>query len=1512
MNEKHKLMKPKDPARSGRQASRRAKKWQSRLSAALLCTLLFTVFFPSCKDEDLLPSAGMKADITRADGTLNDGGAGLVRNSDGTWTATRRVPLVGAGRVVNSLSDALVEVGAYEDDDKGVLNLVDIDIENVFSPTSFVGVEALLNQIVSVRDLNHTYAGGQKVGFALRATKDNVLSLDLLTALWIDTYKNGVRNETTGDHLTTFGEESNLLDLGVGNITDGNTTSVYVIEGICEKDFDEIRLGTAGIAAGVADNFEILYAYVGENPIIPAINVDEDNQNTYKLSYEYFENQVTTPGSILEGNQFYGPNERAAFIDDNLTNGPGFDGVIVGNMQPYITVDFGKTIPAGTEIGFYVTTGKALGLTLGNDVEVTTYDNSDNVVDTYHKAEIIGLTVVGGGAYYFNLITKGNCRKATLHFWGINVEFGVTQIQYAYVREPTEVDVSSYINLTDAVVYTPNYRFADPEKEGIEVTYEVTSWPSELGDKQPIITTIQNETSGKKNLLTGMNAIGDYEITATYEINGKQMTTTAIIRREAKPEDYCNIPLINDGSNGEWEAYVDDSWEIDIFNLGHQGDLQNVVNDRTDDYIEAEKSAISLISNRSLIGIKAKGDQSIKPKQNGGIVRTGFIISREENFLKLDVLKFLRIKLFNDGVEVTNSLAFDNNGVSLGLVGNVGSESLARLSIDTDKEFDEMQLWYTGLAGVDIANSLKIYYAFYDEAEEDCANPGEECMQLITNANYGAVAVIKTEGAVTVASSAVNLSYIVDNDAETCADWGVGATVGVGTTIEVTFDEIPKNQEVGFIIGGLTAAASVNLINVIQIHAYNGETPVQGDDATSSGGLLNVKLLGGGDKSYISVIPNGAFDRLDLVFGEGVSALGINRIYGVYLRPDYDGDGVIDCVDDGLLTDITGLTVTSKHFCKEDPAPEFNVIGGVEGKVYTLEFVDNEHSNKIITTQAKLEGKKFVFDENFFTTTLTPGYYSITVKQDVDYNALPLAVHPAETTWLGHNENWNDWSNWSNGVPWDCTDVYIPTRDVKGGNEVIGIPSDFTGISKYPDLKEIRYGNKYSAEYYCDNIYFAPGAELVGQHNLHYSGKVFIDTELKSGYYNLMSAPLQDMVTGDMFIAKKASDWEGWRDDAFGNYFKPIDATTDGSYTAYEEQRTNPFIYQRFWSSGDDKVWNETLSRSSTRDDYDNTEDEAIECDLLTTDWSRTFNSVESAYEKGQGFAVRAGDEGVTNSNYTFHFPKSHTSYHYYNNLGTELKGSGTISRTNAGKLWIDGNTTNPDLSVTLTRESSGNLFLFGNPMMSHIDIQQFLAKNANVSSVLVYDKSQKEYVTISNGASTSSITQIAPMEAVFLQTGSSAQSLAVELSDAMLVQGNSVSRTAAAPNQLRLTATSRGHSASCVVVPSSAASDDYDAREDATLLVGSEEGSGVAVYTVAGGKALSIQRMNQSGRIPVGFYLKEEGNVTLSFDPQGDAWQGWNLVDQQTGKRYPLDSETNLGTVKSGAGRFYLERTGN
>ncbi len=1506
MNEKHKLMKPKDPARIGRQASQRAKKWQSRLSAALLCALLFTVFFPSCKDEDLLPSAGTRVDITRADAAGNS--EGLIQQSDGTWRAMQRVPLVGAGRIIDNFASSLLNVGSgiypLEAD-----NIIDTDLTNTYDVGSLIGADVGAGQIVSIRDLNYTYQKGQKVGFVCRNEDSSVLTLEVLEMFSLELYKEGVKQ---GETYVFDTSKTGLLALGVGNITNGSdeVKKTFVMEITAKDDFDEVRLLKGGVSVNLANVFEVYYAYVGDNPIIPAINDD----NSSSLSSQYFYNEVKAPYKLSSG--YSEELSLSKLIDSELTNGiliETFSGLLA---DPYMTVDFGRVVPAGSEVGFYVTSADVLNIEIGGGIILSTYgENDEKPIEQYEQHSIISLEVAGGGANWFSITTSQDCQKVRIKFDGLNIKLGGFLIRYAYVREPTKVDISSYFTLTNATVYNPNYRFADIDLEqaekdgflGANVTYELIG--AQPYEKATLLTNEYNKT-----VLANMLAQGDYTVQGTFtyedtEGNEHKIVRTCTITRLVKDQTYCNTALINkENIDNKYTAYAPENGDnfeslINIGGVSTTGEYSNVVDPYINNYIQFNNVNIEVGNDIGIVGVR--GSKLIyEPDEEHPAARVGFVIGRSETVLGANVLNFLRIRLLDENGQVVDTgVGKDNNGVSLSLIGT-SSSGQARLSIDTDKPFQAVELYSSGLININLGSTLKVYYAFCEDAAKDCGTPGEECMQLITSANYGATATVIQEGLGNVISVFENFGNMLDGDMETFAIASETVTLASGTTLSVKFNPIPTGTEVGLILSGITGVANLAVIGIEKIVVLSNGNIV-GSTATGDG--IGLKVAGNGDKSYVSITPPSSdqyptINELQFIRGDGVGALDNIKYHGVYLRPDYDRDGVMDCVEDNLTTNIVDLTLQSADICEGD-GTTLKVSGGEEGKTYTI-YIDNykegeANFHKEYQVQLNSEAEFEFIGEEDPTFTLKPDIYYVTVPNPANpdspwVNGKILTVHPNETTWTGRasdSDNWNDWDNWNNGVPWDCTNVYIPNS-----------------VKVYPNLLESE-----GAPCWCNNIYFESGTELIGQHRLHYVEKVFIDKELQSGFYYLMSAPLQDMVTGDMFIAKNASDWEGWRDDAFGNYFKPIDATTDGSYTAYEEQRTNPFIYQRFWSSGDDKVWNETLSRSSTRDDYDNTEDEAIECDLLTTDWSRTFNSVESAYEKGQGFAVRAGDEGVTNSNYTFHFPKSHRSYHYYNNLGTELKGSGTISRTNAGKLWIDGN--NPDLSVKLTRESSGNLFLFGNPMMSHIDIQQFLAKNTKVSSVLIYDKDNKEYVTISKGvstSSTSSITQIAPMEAVFLQTGSSDQPLAVELSDSMLVQGNSVSRTAAAPNQLRLTATSRGHSASCVVVPSSAASDDYDAREDATLLVGSEEGSGVAVYTVAGGKALSIQRMNQSGRIPVGFYLKEEGNVTLSFDPQGDAWRGWNLVDQQTGKRYPLDSETNLGTVKSGAGRFYLERTGN
>ena len=302
------------------------------------------------------------------------------------------------------------------------------------------------------------------------------------------------------------------------------------------------------------------------------------------------------------------------------------------------------------------------------------------------------------------------------------------------------------------------------------------------------------------------------------------------------------------------------------------------------------------------------------------------------------------------------------------------------------------------------------------------------------------------------------------------------------------------------------------------------------------------------------------------------------------------------------------------------------------------------------------------------------------------------------------------------------------------------------------------------------------------------------------------------------------------------------------------------------------------------------------------TDWSRSFNAVETNYEVGQGFALKAGDEPNATP-YHFHFPKSFSTYHYYGINGNSLKGSSITRTEQIGRLW----TAEQINGLTLKRETSGTLYLFGNPFMAHINIKKFLQANySSVSSVKVYKDGQYVDITSSDVADAA---QIAPMQAVFL-TATEGTRLRVTLSEDMLEQGSSSTKlTREMPDQMRLTATSNGHSASCTIVSSSSGNDNYNSREDATLLIGSEEGTGVAVYTIADGKALSIQRMKSATRIPVGFYLKQTGNVSLAFDASDDIWNSWRLKDQQTGRSYPLKGKITLDNVSTGSGRFFLEK---
>ena len=1388
-------------------------------------TLLGTFLFSSCRDEELVPTPyaqGANAGVSHADGTTT---SGLIQNEDGTWTATRRVPLVGVGRMLNNISNALIEVGTWADDAKKV---VDLDLENGFDTgTSGVGVDLLANQIISVYDASHVYAAGQKVGFVIESNS-GVLELDALSDFWLKTFLDGKEQ----DHIT-FSESMNVADLGLGNITGGTSNSLQVVEGTTTKAFDEVRIGYGGVASvSIANTLTIYYAYVGENPIIPAVNKSKASP----ISSEYFNDEVGYVTGV-NWSSYAGRPSLVKLIDDDLDNGIGIE-TLSSLFQPYMTVDFGREVPAGSEVGFYITNGDLLNLSIRGTTEITTYYGEEEA-DNYTLTRIVGLQALGGGSSYLCIKTEKPCTRVKIQFWGVTVKLGVTSVHYAFVREKTEVDVSSYFNLSDAVAYTPHYRFALPQglPDGATIKYDVTG-PSDV--------KIEQGEDGAY-VLKGMNVAGDYTVTATLTVGGKTTTCQSTITRLVKNSEDCSVALINGGENDHtYTATIDEGFSgVEVGGNITNGDINNVVNATKSDYLEYTSVGVDLFTDKSLIKVSGPQGQAI----NGSIknmTRVGFVIGRDAQFLKLDLLKFLRIKLYYNGEEVESKVGDDNNGISLGLIQLENAGKQACVSIETTEQFDAVELFWTGLASVDLGGTLRIYYAYYEDAEATCQNPGEECIQLITNANYNALATSNLKSGLQLGTGTGNLSDIVDNDVTTAST--IVNTANVGSfTLEATFDPITIRgaQEAGFILSTPEGLLDLSVIEASTITAYLGDEKKA--TFTGSVGILGLKVAGIGGRQYISInaLETGElqFDRLELSLG-GLELVKTFLIHGVYFLPDYDGDGFVDCIMDEASTELTDLEITPKDICEGDSV-EIRPVGGIVGGSYTLRFKNLTNGSDLSETTARIdETGALILDETDLISNLTPGSYQIeffsnakTVWND------NFEVHPKKTTWTGNDDSdWTNWNNWTEGEPWGCTDVIIPSPSGSSFNQN-------RLVNYYPVLKA-------SDNAQCNNIHFEPGAELVNQHLLTYS-QALVDMTLESGRYQLVSAPLQSMATGDMYISSR-SDWNTWRPE---NYFTALDNEN------YPVNRFDPKVYQRFWS---EVVSNATASRAYS------TDDPALTAEVLTTDWSRSFNAVSAIYGRGQGFAIRVGEIGESGP-YQFSFPKMQQEYAYYDqNTEAEVGTRESVRRSNSGKLMIDLQFPS---TILLNRENAGTIFLFGNPFMAHISIKQLLDANSGIAAVYVYRGNEDgtgEYITIDNGISTRAYApaEIAPMEAVFIKVNDeeAADYFELNLNPDMLCQKGQADTYNTFIPQLRMTASRNGSSASCVVLHSGEASDGYDSREDAALLVGKEEGTDVAVYTTAGRKALSIQRVNGAARIPVGFYMKRTGDVDLKFEAGDDS----------------------------------------
>lgn len=1237
----------------------------------------------ACRDE-FADLQTMQLDDTRAVTQVgaNDN-TGLLLMSDNTWKATRRVPLTGVGRVIGNMSPGLVSALGGQNQLDAIL---DHDIENSASLAGLATVDAIYSQKISVKDMYRTYSGGQKAGFVYDVTNSSLLNLDVLKLFTITLYNDG---EEVGTYNVS--ESANVLGLDLINIqkvggVPQQVVAVDVPEGIT---FDEIAFGYGGVSAEVFQSMHIYYAFVGETPMRTTVKGTESCYVNAKI-YDDFWNAWTNWANADQ------------LTDNDDSNGPvielveGLLNILKGGCR--VTVNFGEPVPAGSEIGFVYTSSNVLSLGVGS-VSLSTYpvENGtpvNNKIENYSVGSVVGASIIGGGKGAYSFITTKDCQALYSNITKLDVNLlSYMQYHYAFTRAKTEEDVTSYFNFPEKVTLTTSsFHVLQPEEGTLKVEFAEKPEGSE-----PI-------WSAEQSRITGMTKPGEYEVTFTYQKGGYTFTQkTVFVKEDSTTPQTCNQWITKKQHNAKIKA-SDDSWGISIFSPEAQ-DAAHLL-DGNSNTCMTHYGLIDLLAKKNIVAVDNIGfedDDRFSLKDNG--YRAGFVMQVSKELLSLNALNFLYVDLYKSGQKLQRTVSGTRPTVDLGLIN--GDQGKVRIGVEMEKGseiFDEIRLYYGGVAALNF-NSIKVYGVFYEPAYLICASNGvsEACMEMVTPYTYGAYInydETKYKNVAGVANGMYSLDNVLDDDKNTYSTIATTNVIGE-TVLAVKFNKMNAGQWIGAMIRDVNGVADVKLLDALTFEVYNDGVLVADYDNYKD--LLDVSLIGYEDKVYLELQPDTQFDEVRISAKAVAGVLEQLMVYGIYTRMDADGDGIPDCGEeenpDGG-TDKIYPTETDLHVCgdatSENPVTvNIPVVGGKQGNKYML-VIQRYQDEDLEVPVGSSSSQTITYTGNgklSFQLTAT-GVYGVDIKSEdgnTEYcNGMKVTLHPTKTTWKGttggKETRWDLWSNWSQGTPWGCTDVVIPA-----------------GLENYPVLKAGR-------EYNCARIQFAAGeggkvGKVLHTQHLVYD-QAWVDYQLKAGQYYLLSSPLKDIYTGDVFGKEESLvgvDAESGDYD-YDQAWKLFNAVSDLA----PDFRFTPRVYQYGFGG---LINNQTGSGTEQLQPGDD-------------NWTPPFNLVAQKYEAGKAFQIKMGGDGTDNGNSTYmlRWPKRYTSYGYYD-LDKQAMIAGRseyVSRTYAGRFIYEdskGGFSFP-LHVKLENDRPGAIYLAGNPFMADIAVGEFFAANAGVGEI--------------------------------------------------------------------------------------------------------------------------------------------------------------------------------------------------
>ena len=508
---------------------------------------------------------------------------------------------------------------------------------------------------------------------------------------------------------------------------------------------------------------------------------------------------------------------------------------------------------------------------------------------------------------------------------------------------------------------------------------------------------------------------------------------------------------------------------------------------------------------------------------------------------------------------------------------------------------------------------------------------------------------------------------------------------------------------------------------------------------------------------------------------------------------------------------------------------------------------------------------------------------------------LPDAViwEPAAGSYNGWglDENWRGWDDKnSNGIIDDGEKMSIGFVPIAGSDVIIPTLPD---VTLYPYVHD---HNHYPMDVnahpsICNNIYFAPGAHIHNQHLLQYE-KAYVDMQITAGKWNMMSAPLQNMVSGDMYIPHKGMYYA---DDA-GRIAEP-NAFQVSHFQGLRHRDAAYLFYQQFY--------NQTVYMHHE----DGTTSSAASIGFEET------NSLSQPLLPGSGYSLYG--VGLTGGeNLIIRLPKPDTQYKYYTSEGNPSDETTTVDRgtdNQSHKFAFPADHESDEMTITLTNQEQTYNFLFGNPTMAFIDMQLFLKDNAAVLNPVFHRIEASTWV-----ASTElTLTQdryLAPMSSVMLEKKGQAPDteLSVTLKAEHLTLNNIISAIAEEPSAMpqRIAAQSESRAnnseiltiyaftpkatARTVLATNPVANDYYQVGEDALFVSSGIENktsvkSPLNMYTVAEQVPMMADVRQGISRIPLSFLVDAKSRtetMQLAFYISENWTRECYLVDSITGQR--------------------------